>query len=110
MKSTRSVGCNHFEEMYVIQNLFRYVINPKKVTYKSCDLMTYSRKATDYILANARLHTNPSDWIKIKDYRSSPLFFGAANQSRTGDLILTKDALYLLSHSSIFIGDLLIIL
>ncbi len=27
--------------------------------------------------------------------------FGAANQSRTGDLILTKDALYLLSHSSI---------
>ena len=28
--------------------------------------------------------------------------FGADNQSRTGDLILTKDALYLLSHSSIF--------
>ena len=30
---------------------------------------------------------------------------GAANQSRTGDLILTKDALYLLSYIS-KIGDL----
>ena len=28
--------------------------------------------------------------------------FGAANQSRTGDLVLTKDALYRLSHSSTF--------
>ena len=28
-------------------------------------------------------------------------FFGAAIQIRTGDLILTKDALYLLSYSSI---------
>ena len=27
-------------------------------------------------------------------------FFGAASQIRTGDLILTKDALYLLSYSS----------
>ena len=26
--------------------------------------------------------------------------FGAANQNRTGDLVLTKDALYRLSHSS----------
>ena len=29
-------------------------------------------------------------------------FTGAATQIRTGDLILTKDALYLLSYSSIF--------
>ena len=28
-------------------------------------------------------------------------FFGAANQSRTDDLILTKDVLYQLSHSSV---------
>ena len=28
-------------------------------------------------------------------------FFGAATQIRTGDLILTKDVLYQLSHSSI---------
>ena len=31
------------------------------------------------------------------------MFHGAASQIRTGDLILTKDALYLLSYSSIFI-------
>ena len=28
-------------------------------------------------------------------------FCGAANRIRTGDLVLTKDVLYLLSHSSI---------
>ena len=28
--------------------------------------------------------------------------FGAANRIRTGDLVLTKDVLYRLSHSSIF--------
>ncbi len=31
----------------------------------------------------------------------SAMSFGAANRNRTGDLILTKDALYRLSHSSI---------
>ena len=40
MKSTRSVGCNHFEEMYVIHRRW-YVINPKEETYKSYALMTY---------------------------------------------------------------------
>ncbi len=40
---------------------------------------------------------------KKKDTISIVSFlFGAANQSRTGDLILTKDALYLLSYSSIW--------
>ena len=34
----------------------------------------------------------------------SRLFYGAADQIRTGDLILTKDALYRLSYSSEF-GD-----
>ncbi len=29
------------------------------------------------------------------------LVFGAANRIRTGDLVLTKDVLYLLSHSSV---------
>ncbi len=43
---------------------------------------------------------NPSEWIKIKHFRRSALFFGAANQIRTGDLILTKDVLCHLSHSS----------
>ena len=34
--------------------------------------------------------------------------FGAASQIRTGDLILTKDALYLLSYSSILNSFLII--
>ena len=34
--------------------------------------------------------------LKSEDFRG----FGAASQIRTGDLILTKDALYLLSYSS----------
>ena len=34
------------------------------------------------------------------------VFFGADNQIRTGDLVLTKDVLYLLSHiSKILRGD-----
>ena len=35
---------------------------------------------------------------EIKRFRN---FSGAASQIRTGDLILTKDALYLLSYSSV---------
>ena len=35
-------------------------------------------------------------WENLKEF-----FSGAANQIRTGDLILTKDVLYHLSHSSI---------
>ena len=38
---------------------------------------------------------------KSEDFRCCS---GAADQIRTGDLILTKDALYLLSYSSIY-GD-----
>ena len=36
--------------------------------------------------------------------------FGAANQIRTGDLVLTKDVLYHLSHSSKYSFDQTIIL
>ena len=48
----------------------------------------------------------PSSNSKISDNKKSSRikwcksFFGAATQIRTGDLILTKDALYLLSYSS----------
>ena len=35
-----------------------------------------------------------------KHFSRSAFFFGAATQIRTGDLILTKDVLYQLSHSS----------
>ena len=69
MKSTRSVGCNHFEEMYVIRNSFRYVINPKEDTPA---VITYA--FGDYILAHARLHANPSDWIKNKTVRRLSCF------------------------------------
>ena len=65
-------GCNHHEVMYVI--------NPKENTPA---VMTYTLRVITY--AYRRLHTNPSDWIKIKDYRSSPLFFGSPVQKRTGE-------------------------
>ena len=39
--------------------------------------------------------------IKKKKPRRKTRFFGAARQIRTADLILTKDALYLLSYSSV---------
>ena len=37
---------------------------------------------------------------KRHDFMQNRVSFGAATQIRTGDLILTKDALYLLSYSS----------
>ena len=37
---------------------------------------------------------------KTKNAPHTRSVFGAANQNRTDDLILTKDALYRLSHSS----------
>ena len=43
--------------------------------------------------SNPQLNTNGSNMRVVFD--------GAATQIRTGDLILTKDALYLLSYSSI---------
>ena len=39
---------------------------------------------------------------KTRNLTVSSLLSGAAIQIRTGDLILTKDALYLLSYSSVF--------
>ena len=66
MKSTRSVGCNHFEEMYVIRNSFRYVINPKEDTPA---VMPHTLRVITY--AYRRLHQSPSDWIKIKHFRRS---------------------------------------
>ena len=63
--------CNHFEEMYAI--------NPKKNTPA---VMPYTLCMITY--AYRRLHTNLSDWIKIKDFRRSPLFFGTDTQNGTG--------------------------
>ena len=57
----------------------------------------------------ARLAEPSSDRVadpkeKSQVTRRSLDFFGAATQIRTGDLILTKDVLYQLSHSSIATG------
>ena len=38
--------------------------------------------------------------VSLRVRRIKPSFFGAANRTRTGDLVLTKDVLYHLSHSS----------
>ena len=56
------------------------------------------------------VNKNPQNRIRSKSCRNQKktpeifgfrVFFGAADQIRTGDLILTKDALYRLSYSSI---------
>ena len=46
---------------------------------------------------------------KTPEIRRFQVFFGAADQIRTGDLILTKDALYRLSYISISCGNIDII-
>ena len=69
--------CNHHEVMYVI--------NPKEETYKAYALITYSSQGELTTYAYRRLHTNPSDWIKIKHFRRSALFFGSPVQKRTGE-------------------------
>ncbi len=51
-----------------------------KVTKRSCVLRTQTQK--------------------IKDFRRSPLFFGAGNVTRTRDLLITNELLYQLSYSS----------
>ena len=51
--------------------------------------------------------THRLNWQKVKKkscFREKTGLFGAAGRIRTADLILTKDALYLLSYSSIY-GD-----
>ena len=46
-----------------------YVINPKN---SLCE--KYHSPDGDYILAYARLHTNPSDWIKNGAVKDCPVF------------------------------------
>ena len=59
--------------------------NPPQVVYNQSegrniqslrfDNIQFARR-TDYILAYARLHTNPSDWIKNKTVRRLSYFLG----------------------------------
>lgn len=48
-------------------------------------------------------HLNHADTQQKKSHAFAHDFYGADNQIRTGDLVLTKDVLYLLSHISTFI-------
>ncbi len=59
------------------------------------------------------VNENPQNRIRLKSCKKQKktpetigfqVLFGAAGRIRTADLILTKDALYLLSYSSIY-GD-----
>ena len=61
MESDRRSGWNHHEVMYVINPKEKYTLRVMPYAYG------------DYILAHARLHTNPSDWIEKS--KSSDLLF-----------------------------------
>ena len=53
------------------------------------------------LTASGQTRLCPTDTNKKRNTSQKEVFlFGAANQIRTGDLILTKDVLYHLSHSS----------
>ena len=90
--------CNHFEEMYVIHRRW-YVINPKEDTPA---VMPYTLRVIT--CAYRRLHTNPSDWIKIKHFFRSALFFGSPSWTRTNDPAVNSRMLYRLSYRGIFVS------
>ena len=64
--------CNHFRKKM-------YVINPKNTLEE-----WWHTPVGDYILAYARLHTNPSDWIK-KDSQSAVFFWSGWWESNPRD-------------------------
>ena len=47
------------------------------------------------------LRTKQSRPLVSRERLCYPIFYGAVNQSRTDDLILTKDVLYQLSYNSV---------
>ena len=71
--------CNHFEE--------RYVINPKVLRL---DDIPFALQ-TDYIRLTAITYQSFGLDKNKALAETSALFFGAANQIRTGDLVLTKN-------------------
>ena len=97
MKSTRSVGCNHFEEMYVIRNLFRYVINPKerniqplwlddiqfalRTDYIRLTAITYQSFGLDKNKALPKkcfifcLSCTKKNWVKTEDFQPTTIKF-----------------------------------
>ena len=67
-----SCVCNYCNAVNVIQNLFWYVINSKDCI-DTPSVVPYA--FGNYIHAEAWLHTNPSDWIKIKHLSKQVLYF-----------------------------------
>ncbi len=72
----------------------RSILNRRaQTTGSTCDFWNKSHK---FVQIN---------FAQIKKNTTNVVFFsGAADQTWTGDLILTKDVLYRLSHSSVFIN------
>ena len=79
MESTRSVGCNHFEEMYVIHRRW-YVINPKKETYKAHALMTYRLRCKRITYSLREITYQSFGLDKKRTKISLRSFFEGANQ------------------------------
>ena len=81
---------------YVLRRLYFYVSHPLRHANprKPCHTKAF------------RVYNNPTKFASLIDLfeLGGVVHFGAADQIRTGDLILTKDALYRLSYSSEF-GD-----
>ena len=89
--------------MYVIQNLFWYVINPKENTPAA---MPYTLRVITY--AYRRLHANPSDWIKKEKLFSSFSFLAAElgfeprqTESESAVLPLHNSAIFLTTDNII---------
>ena len=101
-KSTRSVGCNPTKSVCNHHKVM-YVINLKEINIQvlRLDDIPFAGQ-TNYILANARLHTNPSDCIK--NPRSEERgFFGRGRRTRTLDARFWRPTLYQLSYTPILL-------
>ena len=91
--------CYHGNAVNVIRRS-RYVINPKKETYKPYDLMTYRLQGKRITYAYQRLHANPLDWIKNKTVRRLSYFLEAPPRFELGIKALQASALPL-GHGAI---------
>ena len=84
----------------------RSLAKPDRIAlFRSASSAPRRRGAKNYQLRMAQLVSRvlgESRYVQLKGPSAVPmdLLIGAANQSRTDDLVLTKDALYQLSHSS----------
>ena len=70
-----------------------YVINPKEETYKAYALITYSSQGELITYAYRRLHTNPSDWIKIRQSIDCLIFWRHHPDLNRGIKVLQTSAL-----------------